>query len=138
MRGSARLRQRARRSLILTAVAVVAAQVAVTAPVRAENRDWQAEVAAIPTTRYTRDAKLSITETEAAVRSQLDDLGKRRYEPVLADLQSRYFDGARLKTAQDGAAAYDNLAHLSSYLHSRVGNGDAYVDAMKGELSNDR
>ncbi|MEU5902856.1 hypothetical protein [Micromonospora sp. NPDC047527] len=135
MRGFTRLRQRGQKGLILTTVAVVAAQVSVTAPVRAEERDWRAEVAAIPTTRYTRDAKLSITETEAAVRSHLDDLGKRRYEPVLADLRTRYFDGARLTTAQDGATAYDNLAHLSSYLHSRVGNGDVFVDALVGELS---
>ena len=85
MRVSARLRQRARRSLIIGAVAVVAAQLALTVPARAEARDWQAEVAAIPTTRYARDAKLSISETEAAVRPLLDDLGRRRYEPVLAD-----------------------------------------------------
>ncbi|MEU5943765.1 hypothetical protein ABZ807_32475 [Micromonospora sp. NPDC047548] len=104
-------------------VALVAAQVAlVAAPASAAgSRLWEVEVAKIPTAKYTRDAKVYITEATQALRPYVGDgLGASRIDPVLADVGSRYFDGARLKSAGDGEAAFDNLQHLESFLKSRL------------------
>ncbi|WP_130336308.1 hypothetical protein [Micromonospora kangleipakensis] len=103
--------------------ALVAAQVAlVAAPASAgEIPLWQVEVAKIPTAKYTRDAKVYVTEATQALRPYVGDgLGESRIDPVLADVASRYFDGARLKSAGDGAAVFDNLQHLESFLKSRL------------------
>jgi hypothetical protein len=63
MRIGANTLHRAKRTLILGTVTILAAQLAFVPPIRAEERDWQAEVAAIPATRYARDAKQSISES---------------------------------------------------------------------------
>ncbi|MER5751847.1 hypothetical protein [Streptomyces sp. NPDC002088] len=83
---------------------------------------WQTAVAEIPSTRYSRDAKVYVTEATDGLRPYVDDdgLDAARLEPVAADVESRYFDGARLNSTADGAAAYDNLEHLESYLKSRL------------------
>ncbi|WP_446220105.1 hypothetical protein [Micromonospora sp. IBHARD004] len=103
--------------------ALVAAQVAlVAAPASAgETPLWQVEVAKIPTAKYTRDAKVCATEATQALRPYVGDgLGESRIDPVLADVESRYFDGARLKSAADGEGAFDNLQHMESFLKSRM------------------
>ncbi|MFC0506974.1 hypothetical protein [Micromonospora costi] len=82
---------------------------------------WEVEVAKIPTAEYTRDAKLSVTEATQALRPYVGDgLGDSRIDPVLADVDSRYFDGARLNSAANGEIAFDNLQHLESFLKSRL------------------
>ncbi|WP_074318743.1 hypothetical protein [Micromonospora cremea] len=82
---------------------------------------WQVEVAKIPTTEYTRDAKIYVTESCQALSPYVEGgLGDSRLAPVLADVESRYFDGARLKSAADGEVAFDNLKHLESFLKSRL------------------
>ncbi|MFE9694209.1 hypothetical protein [Micromonospora sp. NPDC005806] len=82
---------------------------------------WQTEVGKIPTAKYTRDAKLYITESCQALSPYVEGgLGDSRLAPVLADVESRYFDGARLKSAADGQVAFDNLEHLESFLKSRL------------------
>jgi hypothetical protein len=103
--------------------ALVAAQVAlVAAPASAgETPLWQVEVAKIPTAKYTRDAKVYVTEATEALRPYVGDgLGDSRIDPVLADVDTRYFDGARLNSAANGEIAFDNLQHLESFLKSRM------------------
>ncbi|WP_203705757.1 hypothetical protein [Asanoa iriomotensis] len=79
------------------------------------------EVAKIPTAEYTRDAKAYVSEATQALRPYVgSDLGDSRIDPVLADVDSRYFDGARFNSAANGAIAFDNLQHLESFLKSRM------------------
>ncbi len=128
-----------RRHCILGVAAIVTAQL-LAAPARAaEPVDWRAEVAKIPGATYTRDARASIAEAGTRLQPHLiDDLGRSRLAPVLADLDTRYFDGARFKDTAGAAAAYDNLEHLESYLKGRVSGGSkpsgdalvAHVDAL--------
>lgn len=128
-----RHRRRLRSRLAAVVAALVVAPVALAAaPASAgEKRLWEVEVAKIPTAEYTRDAKVYITESLQALRPYVDGgLGHSRIAPVLADVESRYFDGARLKSATDGATAFDNLQHLESFLKSRLSgasppNGEA-------------
>ncbi|MET8349475.1 MULTISPECIES: hypothetical protein [unclassified Micromonospora] len=103
--------------------ALVAAQVAlVAAPASAgSGRLWEVEVAKIPTVKYTRDAKVYVTEATQALRPFVGDgLGDSRIDTVLADVDSRYFDGARLNSAAEGAVAFDNLKHLEAFLKGRM------------------
>src|SRR5262245_16258593 len=82
---------------------------------------WKVETAKIPTTKYANDAKAYVTQATQALRPYVGDgLGDSRLEPVLADVGTRYFDGARVKSAEDGAAAFDNLEHFESFLKGRV------------------
>ncbi|MEV0719012.1 hypothetical protein [Asanoa sp. NPDC050611] len=86
-----------------------------------ETPRWQVEVAKIPTAEYTRDAKVYVTEATQALRPYVGGgLGDSRIDPVLADVDSRYFDGARLNSAANGEIAFDNLQHLESFLKSRM------------------
>lgn len=106
----------------MLATAVLAQLVAFAGPASAGATPlWQVEVAKIPTTNYTRDAKIYVTEASEALRPYVGDgLAESRLEPVLADVSSRYFDGARLKSAADAEVAFDNLAHFESFLKSRL------------------
>ncbi|WP_406037557.1 hypothetical protein OG799_23265 [Micromonospora sp. NBC_00898] len=82
---------------------------------------WQTEVAKIPTTKYTRDAKVYISEATRALRPYVGDgLGDSRIDPVLADVDTRYFDGARIDGTANGEELFDNLQHLESFLKSRL------------------
>ncbi|MDT5029565.1 MAG: hypothetical protein QOE61_6143 [Micromonosporaceae bacterium] len=120
MRNHAWLR---RRSLAAAVATAVVAQLAVFAgdASAGETPLWQVEVAKIPTAKYTRDAKVYVTEATQALRPYVGDgLGDSRIDPVLADVDSRYFDGARLNGAANGEIAFDNLQHLESFLRSRL------------------
>lgn len=120
MRIHARLRIRTAAAAVTVAVVAQAALIA--SPVLAgEPRLWEVEVAKIPTAEYTRDARLYVTESCQALSPYVEGgLGDSRLAPVLADVQSRYFDGVRLKSAADGAVVFDNLEHLESFLKSRM------------------
>ncbi|MBY8873282.1 hypothetical protein K7640_15720 [Micromonospora sp. PLK6-60] len=138
-----------RSRLAAVVAALVAVPVALVAtPASADGkRLWEVEVAKIPTAEYTRDAQVYITESTEALRPYVGDgLGDSRIDPVLADVGSRYFDGARFKGAGDGAAAFDNLKHLEAFLKSRLTgasppNGEAeqaHVVALVETLSGAR
>jgi len=103
-----------RNSLVL---AVVGALVMVlgfsSASNAAADEDWKAAVTQIPATAYTKDAQTYIGEPGAALEPHLgDDLGLPRLRPVLGDLGSRYFDGARLRSTDDGLTAFMDLQQL--------------------------
>ncbi len=120
MRISTRLRLK---SLAAAVVMVVVGQLAFFDTVARSGKMplWQVEVAKIPTTMYTRDARVYFTEATQALRPYVGDgLGDSRIGPVLADVDSRYFDGARLNSAANGEVAFDNLRHLESFLKSRL------------------
>ena len=133
-----------RRTLIPTVAAVLVAHLVAVTPASADGPDWRAEVAKIPSADYTMDARAYVDEAGARIQPHLgDDLGESRLEPVLADLSSRYFDGARFIGAADAEVAFDNLAHLESYIKGKVSGGDkptgealqAYIDALVGSLT---
>ncbi|MFF0098845.1 hypothetical protein ACFYO8_05885 [Micromonospora sp. NPDC005257] len=112
-----------RRSLAAAVATAVVAQLAIFGgeALAGETPLWQKEVGKIPTADYTRDAKLYIAEScEALSPYVAGGLGDSRLAPVLADVQSRYFDGARLKSAADGTAVFDHLKPLESFLKSRL------------------
>lgn len=116
----AQLRRRTLAAVVATAVVAQAALFGHEASA-AETPLWQVEVAKIPTAQYTRDAKVYVSEATEALRPYVGDgLGDSRIDPVLADVDSRYFDGARLNGAADGEVALDNLQHLESFLKSRM------------------
>jgi hypothetical protein len=138
-------RLRLRSLAAVTAVAVVAQLGIVAGTANADSTPaWKVEVAKIPATKYTRDAKVYATEATQALRPYVGDgLGDSRLEPVLADIGSRYFDGARLKSADDGAAAFDNLEHFDSFLKGRLNGASppqgeaeqAHITALVDSLS---
>ncbi|WP_144122780.1 hypothetical protein [Catellatospora sichuanensis] len=112
--------------------------------VAVETPQWQVEVAKIPTTKYSRDARAYISEATEALRPYVgSDLGDSRIDPVLADVGDKYFDGARFNSAANAEVAYDNLKHLEAFLKSRMTgasppNGEAeqaHVRALVGTLS---
>src|SRR5688572_30646535 len=112
-----------RRSLALAMTAALAGQLAFVdgSALAADTPLWKVEVAKIPSAEYTRDAKVYMTEATQALRPYVGGgLGDSRIDPVLADVGSRYFDGARLNSAADGAVVWDNLQHLESFLKSRM------------------
>jgi hypothetical protein len=118
-----RHRRQFRRRLAAVVAALVAAQGVIFASEASagETPLWQVEVAKIPTAKYTRDAKVYVTEATQALRPYVGDgLGDSRIDPVLSDVDSRYFDGARLKDAANGEVVFDNFKHLESFLKSRL------------------
>ncbi|MEV4538553.1 hypothetical protein AB0J82_32715 [Asanoa sp. NPDC049518] len=125
-----RVKRRMRHALAAVVVAAVAAQ-AFAAPVKAGPKSWEAEVAKIPTAAYTRDAVVSITESLNALVPHLGNgPGQERVDAVLADAETAFFDGARLRGTAEGDPAFDNLKQLATFLKSRMGgasapNGDA-------------
>ncbi|WP_125777988.1 hypothetical protein [Antribacter gilvus] len=93
---------------------------------------WQTEIAKIPSTQYSRDALAYMTEGTEALRPWIDEegLAASRLEPVLGDVASAYFDGARFTGRAQAEAAFGNLGHFEQYLKSRMTgasppNGDA-------------
>src|SRR5262249_17013549 len=141
MGGSMRLLARPIRSLLILGVTtVLVGQMGAEVAHAADDSDWRTEVAkvaAISPTGYTRDAKTSIADAALIQPYVGGDLGQGRLEPILADLDTRYFDGARFKSAADADAAFGNLQHLESYLkgqlsgNSRTGDARrAYIDAL--------
>ncbi|MEV4623253.1 hypothetical protein AB0J74_31660 [Asanoa sp. NPDC049573] len=125
MRIHARFRRRTLAAAVIVAVVGQLALFAGEASAEETSR-WQDDVAKIPTTAYTRDARQSITEAIDGVRPYLGDgLGDSRVDAVAADVANRYFDGARFRGASDGSAAFDNLKHLASYLKSRLSGASA-------------
>jgi Bacterial TSP3 repeat len=111
------------RSLAAVAATAVVAQLGIFGGTAnaADTPLWKVEVAKIPATEYTRDAKVYVTEATEALRPYVGDgLGDSRLEPVQADVASRYFDGARFNGTDDAEVAFDNLAHLESFLKGRL------------------
>lgn len=129
-----------RRLLVVGVTTVLVGQLGAVVAHAADSTDWRTElakVAAITPTQYTRDAKTAVADSALIQPYVGDDLGESRLEPILADLDTRYFDGARFKSPDDAATAFDNLQHLESYLKGQLsGNtrtGDArraYLDAL--------
>src|ERR1700754_4691948 len=115
-----RHKRRIRQALAVVVVAAVAAQ-AFASPVKAGPKSWEAEVAKIPTAEYTRDAIVSITDSLQKLIPHLGNgPGQARIDAVLADVETSYFDGARLKSPDDDQV-FDNLKQLATFLKSRMG-----------------
>ncbi|GAA1817221.1 hypothetical protein HC028_21275 [Planosporangium flavigriseum] len=105
--------------------------------------DWQAAVAKIPGAAYTRDARTYVGESGDALKPHLTEkVVTKHLQPVLADLDSRYFDGSRLRGERDGDCAFDNLDELIEYLKERLAGRDlpagpartAHLAALVGTL----
>jgi hypothetical protein len=111
------------------------------------NKDWQVAVSRIPTTRYVKDARATLGDTSTALRAYLaDPQGIEKLDDVSADVDTRYFDGARLLGEADADPSFDHLQRLDSYLKSRLeGNKlpvgaarTAHIDALVGALTASR
>jgi hypothetical protein len=64
----------------------------------------------IPAAKYTRDAPTYIREAAERVRPYLSDKQiEKKLQPVLDDVDARYFDGARLKSETDAKETYGNV-----------------------------
>jgi hypothetical protein len=134
-----------RRKLVLIVAALVTVPLAAVAiPALAADQDWKTEVAKIPEAQYTRDALTYLREAGATLAPHLgDELGEGRLGPVLEDVESRYFDGARFAAAAAAETALDNLEHFESYLKGRLTGASeptgsahvAHVDALVSSLT---
>jgi len=109
--------------------------------------DWQTPVKKIPVTAYASDARTYIGDPAKALKPLLTDKqGTARVDAVLADVDTRFFDGSRLLSRKDGDEAYPHLAHLASYLKAQLTNGKApvgptgtaHVNALVGTLTGAR
>lgn len=88
----------ARRAGVLGSVALLASYLLIALPAYAGDIDWEAAVKKIPAATYTRDAPTYIREAAERVRPYLSENQiTNTLQPVVDDLDTRYFDGARLK-----------------------------------------
>ncbi|GIF63900.1 hypothetical protein Ais01nite_19350 [Asanoa ishikariensis] len=115
------------RRLAALVAATVVAQVAFFGTPAAANTDrWEAAVAAVPGTKYARDAKAYITEAVEALRPHIrgsEDKKESRIDQVLADVGIRYFDGARLNGFEDADKAFGNLEKFGDFVEERLDDG---------------
>lgn len=142
--GSSRRNRRWFRAAVagVAAVAMTGPLVAGAAAQAAETPLWKTEIAQIPSTAYSRDALTYLTEATEALRPWVDEhqLAEARLEPVLADVGTAYFDGARFEGRTQADAAFDNLRPFEQFLKSRMTgasppNGDAEVGHVTALVS---
>ncbi|MDY7090048.1 MAG: hypothetical protein SYR96_33770 [Actinomycetota bacterium] len=127
---------RARRSAVLGTAALMVSTFLVASPARAADLDWEAEVKKIPAAKYTRDAPTYIRQAAERVRPYLDAEDVREtLQPVVDDLDTRYFDGARLKSDNDARTAYGHLEPLLEELEDDADDRRAFLDALVGTLT---
>jgi hypothetical protein len=118
--------------LLLTVIATLVIQLANPTSALANpdsGPDWKAAVKKIPSTRYERDARTYIRERVNALKPYVKErVRKEKLDPVLADLDTRYFDGARFRSVKDAGEALENLRCLVSYLESYLEHGHGHDD----------
>lgn len=125
------------RGLAVVAAATVAGQIAMSGAAAASDEPlWEVEIAKIPTAEYTRDAQTYIGESLKALRPFVKaDVAEKKIDPVLADVEGRFFDGARLKSTTDGRTTFGHLESLAEYLEDQMEDaGKPDTDAEKAHL----
>ncbi|MFC7529794.1 hypothetical protein [Actinoplanes sp. GCM10030250] len=125
------------RGLAVVAAVTVAGQIAMTGAAAADDKPlWEVEIAKIPTSEYTRDAQTYIGESLKALRPFVKaSVAENKIDPVLADVGSRFFDGARLKSTADGKTTFGHLESLGEWLEEQQKeSGKPTTDAEKAYL----
>ncbi|WP_127543494.1 hypothetical protein [Actinoplanes sp. OR16] len=93
---------------------------------------WEVEVGKIPATEYTRDAKVLVGDSLAALVPYVNEkVVEKKIDPVLADVASRYFDGARLKSKDDAKVVFEHLEPLQEYLEDEMSERTVPKDASE-------
>jgi hypothetical protein len=93
---------------------------------------WEVAVGKIPATEYTRDAKVLVADSLAALVPYVDKkIVEKKIDPVLADVEGRYFDGARLKGSAEAAVVFENLGPLLEYLEDEMSERSVPKDASE-------
>ena len=122
-----RHRRQTFRRLAAVVTATVAAQLAFFgAPAAANTERWELAVKAIPGTKYARDVKVYVGEAVAALRPHIrngEDKQESRIDQVQADVDTRYFDGARLNGFEDADKAFGNLEKFGDFVEERLDDG---------------
>jgi len=128
--------KRARRSVVLASAGLLFSSFLVASPAYAADIDWESEVKKIPAAKYTRDAPTYIRQATERVRPYLskEDV-KEELQPVLDDLEARYFDGARLRGQTDGKAAFQHYGPLLDLLEDDAEERRPFADALVGSLT---
>ncbi len=127
---------RARRLAVLGSAALLTSSLLVASPAYADDIDWETAVKKIPAAAYTRDAPTYIRQAADRVRPYLSDKEIRnKLQPVLADLDSRYFDGARLKSHADAKETVNHLEPLLELLEDEAEEEQTFADALVGTVT---
>ncbi|MEU4244784.1 hypothetical protein [Actinoplanes sp. NPDC026619] len=93
---------------------------------------WETEVGKIPATEYTKDAKVSVADSLTALIPYVSDkIAEKKINPAVADVASRYFDGARLKGTTEATVVFDNLEPLLEYLEDEMSDRSVPKDAAE-------
>ncbi|MET0494507.1 MAG: hypothetical protein ABW000_15405 [Actinoplanes sp.] len=122
------------RALVTAVVTAVVGSLALSgAPAVADGKPyWEVEVGKIPATAYTRDAKLLVGDSLAALVPYADrKIVEKKINPALADVDARYFDGARLKSKDDAKVVFDQLGPLQEYLEDEMSERSVPKDAAE-------
>jgi Bacterial TSP3 repeat len=126
-----RLRSRGLTAAVVTAVVGTLALSGTPAVANGEPY-WETQVGKIPSTAYTRDAKVLVADSlKALVPYVSDKVADKKIEPVVADVGSRYFDGARLKGAAEATAVFANLEPMLEYLEDEMSDRSVPKDAAE-------
>ncbi|WP_250031380.1 hypothetical protein [Paractinoplanes maris] len=121
---------------MFSTAALMVSSFLVASPAYANDLDWEAEVRKIPAAKYTRDAPTYLRQAAERVRPYLDAEDVREtLQPVLDDLGTRYFDGARFKTDNDAQQAIRHLEPLLDELEDEADDEKPYLDALVGTLT---
>jgi hypothetical protein len=127
---------RARRLAVVGSAALLASSFLVASPAYAADLDWEAEVKKIPATAYTRDAPTYIRQAAERVRPYLSAKEiEKKLQPVLDDLDARYFDGARLKSETDAKETFGDFLPLLELLEDEAEDQRPHLDALVGTLT---
>jgi hypothetical protein len=126
----------ARRAGIVGSAAILLSSLLVASPAYANDLDWEAAVKKIPAAKYTRDAPTYLREAAERVRPFMDaEEVRETLQPVVSDLDTRYFDGARYRGATDASAAFGHFEPLIDELEDDADEKQAYLDALVGSLT---
>ncbi|WP_157410928.1 MULTISPECIES: hypothetical protein [Actinoplanes] len=127
---------RARRTAVLGSAALLASTFLVASPAYAADLDWEAAVRKIPAATYTRDAPTYVREAADRVEPYLDDEDvAEKLTPIREDLGTRYFDGARLRSAADAQKTFAHLLEIQDELEDDADERQPYLDALVGSLT---
>ena len=126
----------ARRAGVLGSAALLVSSLFVATPAYANDINWEDSVKRIPSAKYTKDAPAYLREAAERVRPYLSDKAVRTtLQPVLDDLDTRYFDGARLKSQADQRETVKHLEPWIELLEDEAEDRQPFADSLVGTLT---
>ncbi|WP_229074822.1 hypothetical protein [Actinoplanes sp. DH11] len=126
----------ARRVGIIGSAALLTTGFLFASPAYADDVDWESAVTKIPATKYQQDAPTYIREAAERVRPLLSAKTiQTTLQPVLSDLDTRYFDGARLKSTADTKVVFGHFEPYLELLEDEAEDRKPFADALVGTLT---